>query len=417
MDRVECCPIFVHLPLLGIGNTSDVGSSYQGLGIVGSGEWDALHCSRKQGPAVLGGLRIERTKRGGCRDAFRVHCCPARRDPSPIEGSDWKTKSPATDPSRAELSSGLPIFLDQLIDTLRAKLGPGSHSPGMKRGATQHVRVLLARGSAVAQVVHDYGGVCQAITGLAVELGALISAEEFQVLNGFLDDAIADAVTEFSAARDDAAVPREVERLGVLGHEMRNLLSSATLSYQPVVNGSVGIGGSTGAILGRSLRGMGVLLNRSLAEVRLSSGLYRAEPLLLAEVLEEVEVAAALDARARGLELTFLSTHYGIVVEADRQLLIAALSNLIQNAFKFTRAQGLVSLTTSMGGGRSRSRWRTSAAVFPLERPRRCSSHSSRVAETGLALDSGSPSVARASVCSGATCRCATFQARVASSR
>ena len=132
---------------------------------------------------------------------------------------------------------------------------------------------------------------------------------------------------------------------------MRNLIASATLSYEAVLRGSVTIGGSTGSILGRSLRNLRDLVDRSLAEVRLTSGLANREPILLAELIEEVEVAAAMDARVRGLQLTVVPAEYGVVVEGDRQLLAAALANLLQNAFKFSRPEGHVSLRTRVEKG------------------------------------------------------------------
>ena len=72
----------------------------------------------------------------------------------------------------------------------------------MGASATAHGKQLLELGYTVDQVVHDYGDICQAITDLAVERDAPFSVNEFRTLNRCLDNAIADAVTEFSARRD-----------------------------------------------------------------------------------------------------------------------------------------------------------------------------------------------------------------------
>ena len=48
------------------------------------------------------------------------------------------------------------------------------------------------------QVIHDYGDLCQAITELAFEQAAPFETKEFRTLNRCLDNAIADAVTEFT---------------------------------------------------------------------------------------------------------------------------------------------------------------------------------------------------------------------------
>jgi signal transduction histidine kinase len=62
------------------------------------------------------------------------------------------------------------------------------------------------------------------------------------------------------------------------------------------------------------------------------------------EVLEEVEIAASMAAQARGLRLTVTTAEPSIVVEADRQILAAAIANLVQNALKFTQTGTTVRL-------------------------------------------------------------------------
>src|SRR5689334_14180298 len=98
-----------------------------------------------------------------------------------------------------ELDRGIPLFLDQLIETLRLDL---SNNADVDRVATRHGGELMAEGFTIAQVVHDYGDVCQAVTDLAVEVAAPISSEDFRTLNRCLDEAIADAVTEFARLHD-----------------------------------------------------------------------------------------------------------------------------------------------------------------------------------------------------------------------
>ena len=74
----------------------------------------------------------------------------------------------------------------------------------------------------MAQVIHGYGDVCQAVTELADETSARITADEFHTLNRCLDDAIAEAVTEYARLRESAFAEGETQRSGVLAHEMRN---------------------------------------------------------------------------------------------------------------------------------------------------------------------------------------------------
>ena len=261
-------------------------------------------------------------------------------------------------PSEEELRNGIPVFLDQLGDALRlAKWSATIDHKELDKSARRHGFNLLQLGLSVGQVVHDYGDVCQAITELAVEQNVSIPAEQFKTLNLCLDDAIAGAVSAFGKHREraieDAGGKRERaiadeanQRLGVLAHEMRNLLASATLAFESIKSGLVAPGGSTGGVLGRSLAGLSELIDRTLADVRLDAGIERLERISVADFLEEVEVGAILHARARDLHLEVRSADHGLMIEGDRQTLAAAVSNLLQNAFKFTHKGGKVTLTT-----------------------------------------------------------------------
>lgn len=247
-----------------------------------------------------------------------------------------------------ELETGVPLFLDQLIETLRIEESTGGTSSDRQIGlsAAKHGKALHEIGFTAAQVIHDYGDVCQAITELAATLDAPIRADEFRTLNRCLDEAMAEAVSEFGRQRELSLSDDETERLGVFAHELRNLLSNSMLAFEVLKGGSVGVGGSTGALLGRNLTRLRDLIDRSLAEVRLQAGIKRRERVLLAEFIEEVEVAATIEAKARGLLLTVTPAPQGVTIEVDRQILAAAVANLLQNAFKFTRPGGHVLVGT-----------------------------------------------------------------------
>jgi signal transduction histidine kinase len=82
---------------------------------------------------------------------------------------------------------------------------------------------------------------------------------------------------------------------------------------------------------------MGHLIDRSLAEVRITAGLPpRLQPIHLAKFLGEVEAAASLDARARGSRFRVAPVGEDIQIFADPEMLAATVGNLLHNAFKFT---------------------------------------------------------------------------------
>ena len=275
-----------------------------------------------------------------------------------------RERDPARSPA-TRMSDGIPTFLDQLIRTLqieqtstpqRSRLvsGPSGGGPAASEvadSATIHGRELSRRGCTVDQVVHEYGDLCQSIGDLAIAHDETISVDEFRTLNRCLDNGIADAVTEFAA--DRLALVRlsvsgaQNERLGVLAHELRNHLHTATLAIMALRAGKVGLTGATGAVLDRSLIGMRALIDRSLADVRALSGVNPDLHLIsLADFVADVGISAGLEARTRRCILTIKEVDPTLAVEVDREMLFSALGNLLQNAFKFTRPRTEVVLAT-----------------------------------------------------------------------
>jgi hypothetical protein len=88
------------------------------------------------------------------------------------------------------------------------------------------------------------------VTELAIEQNAPITTDEFKTLNGCLDTAIAEAVTEHARITAESRSTEESERSGHVAHETRDLLNTAILAYQTLKRGAVAINGSTGAVLG-----------------------------------------------------------------------------------------------------------------------------------------------------------------------
>ena len=112
------------------------------------------------------------------------------------------------------------FFLTQLSETLRSEGTGAAHSQrAIGSAATRHGSDLLALGFTVSQVVHDYGDICQAVTELAIEQHAPITTEEFRTLNGCLDTAIAEAVTEHARVTAESRSTEESERAGHVAHE------------------------------------------------------------------------------------------------------------------------------------------------------------------------------------------------------
>ena len=261
-------------------------------------------------------------------------------------------------------TAGIPLFLDQVIQTLKLEqsstpkvaglvsgpAGGPSKNSGLGKSATKHGRELSDKGFTVEQVVHDYGDLCQAIMDLALELEVPIEVEEFRTLNRCLDNAIADAVTEFSDQRrlinDDREQQALNHRIGTLAHELRAHINAAVHSYAAIKSGQAGMAGATSKVLDRSLKGMRLLVDQTFAEAKTSAKmLVNQEVILIDELLVEIKEAVAFEVEKNCCTFEIFTVGLGLAVEADRELISSAIKNLLQNAFKFTRTGSAVTLT------------------------------------------------------------------------
>jgi signal transduction histidine kinase len=253
---------------------------------------------------------------------------------------------PAPHDTTIGLAHGVPLFLAQVIDALSR----GNGAPtAINASAKKHGEEMMRRGFTIDQVVRDYGDLCQAITELAAESGTPISAGDFQVLNRCLDDAIADAITEFQAQRDRQVRARgrrdEADRIAEIAHELRGLLGTAALAFRALKGGKVGTSGATSAVLDRSLCAMVDMMARTVAEVRLDAGISaRFESIRLDRFIADAQAAASLSADARECELEVSPVESTLHLLGDEQLLHSAVSNLLANAFKLTPRHGHVGL-------------------------------------------------------------------------
>jgi signal transduction histidine kinase len=271
-------------------------------------------------------------------------------------------------PTRAatpeQLRNGIPIFLGQLERTLRAEEGgeaiesvrisgisggDASSLSEMGVSAIAHGRELLTLGFSIDQVVHDYGDLCQAITDLAVERDAPFGVHEFRTLNRCLDNAIAGAVTEFSSQRDASLAQQQAdvfnERLGFLVHELRNALITASLALAALEQSQLSVSGATGGVLKRSIQNMKHLISVAIDEVR-QGATPSTRNFGLAGFIAEAAESARLYAEEKGAGFQVASVDPALEITGSRSVLLAALGNILQNAFKFTQRATLVTLST-----------------------------------------------------------------------
>jgi hypothetical protein len=123
------------------------------------------------------------------------------------------------------------------------------------------------------------------------------------------------------------------------------------MAFTALESGKLSIAGSTGALLKRSLVTLSALVTRSLVEVRAAAGEpQRHELFALSAFVAEARDAASLDASFRGCDFAVMPVDSMIALKGDRDRLLSALTNLLQNAFKFTHRRTEVMLNAYVVG-------------------------------------------------------------------
>ncbi len=179
----------------------------------------------------------------------------------------------------------VPLFLSQLVDTLRGEQLTGTSNTldpeptpaptEIGRAAALHGADLMRRGYTVDQVVHDYGDICQAVTALAVEQKKPVTVEEFRTLNRCLDNAIADAVTAYARGQNESIADKAKSSNkpdGSLVDEQLRLIELSIQTFAAIKTGTIGMSGATGTILSKALVELRTITSKSRPEIARASG-------------------------------------------------------------------------------------------------------------------------------------------------
>jgi signal transduction histidine kinase len=159
-------------------------------------------------------------------------------------------------------------------------------------------------------------------------------------------------VTEHGRLTAESRSADELERIGQVTHEIRNMVNTAILAFDVVKRGTVGVNGNTGAVLGRSLTGLRDLVDSTLSDIRTAASHQRPELFSVLAFVSDIAAAAALQAEYNGLQFMSEPIDPDLSVNVDRQLLASAVTNLLSNAFKYTRSGGRVILRVRPMDGR-----------------------------------------------------------------
>jgi signal transduction histidine kinase len=147
-------------------------------------------------------------------------------------------------------------------------------------------------------------------------------------------------------------VRQSSEHIGFIAHEVRNPLSAARMAFQSLRRTLLSQGGRSVDILDRNLHRTADVIDSALTHVWLKMGVVpRAESILVSDFIREIELDASLEADGKTITL-IVDVERDLKITGDTRLLRSAVSNLLQNALKFSRAGTQVTLRARQAEGR-----------------------------------------------------------------
>ena len=244
--------------------------------------------------------------------------------------------------TRAELRDHVPEFLRGLEQAL----APGDTPDGVvARPGGAHGAQRFRVGFDVREVVSEYGLLLDVVLELAHAEGVSLSVSETRELFSAVNRGIAEAVAAFADERQQSEARQTGRHVAFISHELRNPLGGALLSLELVDKTELDEKQKRLAgLIRRNLNRLRNLIDQVLTAERLVSGteLVR-ERISIGALVDRIAEESALSALSRNVALT-IDVDRDAEVIADARLLESILSNLLQNAIKFSSPGGQVEL-------------------------------------------------------------------------
>ncbi len=239
-----------------------------------------------------------------------------------------------------ELGPSAHALLADLSSQLRDPALPSTSASTSPRLGTS---LSLPRiGHELGALLHAYGVLDDVVFEVLSEQGP-VEVHEGRVLARLLHGAAVDAATADARLRDRALREQAEQHLGFIAHDLRTPLGSMKLALE--------VGRLTGALpdnkvvsgLARSVSRLGMLIDNTLVAARLFRGALAPRQVNLQTLLHDVAADHGLHADAKALR-TEIDVADDVTVWADEQVLRLVLSNLLQNAVKFSQKGGAIAV-------------------------------------------------------------------------
>jgi signal transduction histidine kinase len=261
------------------------------------------------------------------------------------------------------LRDDMPKFLRAMAAALR-QAGAAATQP-RERAAEQHGEQRWETGWALAEVVRDY----QILRLVVLEyleqtVRRALRIREIMAIGVFIDDAIAASISAYVSSREDAVLRAERERaavveeiirqkdefLAMLGHELRNplapILTAAKIIRSVSPSGPSALLTAT-EMIERQSKHLVRLVDDLLDVARIGRGQLelRKERLDIANAIHQAIEAVESMVSGRDQQLTVKLPAQPIRVDGDLSRLVQIVSNLLNNASKYTEPGGHIWLT------------------------------------------------------------------------
>jgi signal transduction histidine kinase len=276
------------------------------------------------------------------------------------------------------LRDGLPHYLTALAGLLSGDAVRSlnvSAEPAWSNVAREHGVTRVRIGFDINQLVHEFIILRQTIRQVGIERGNWDDGVE-SILADMLDAAVAASVSAYVDARDYDARKKQAEAIAFLTHELRNPLSTATLSASQLRAAATPAQAPALDTLDRSHQRLGGLIDSVLLIEQLEAGKVesRQVDVALGAIIDPALEAARQIAEKKGLVFKARFDR-SASVRVDPQLTRSAIQNLADNAAKFAdfgyvdvsaeaSAEGLVVHVRDTCGGISEAELRTIFAPF-----------------------------------------------------
>ena len=248
-----------------------------------------------------------------------------------------------------QLRDGMPDYLVALSNALRSEsigksLGERGDSAWSKV-ARDHGITRVRIGFDISQLVHEFVVLRRVINEVAQKHDPGFSEAE-SLLTELLDSAISVAVQAYVDARDHEARRAQAANIGFLIHELRQPLSTATLTSARLRTSAVSEQLPALDILDRTLRRLADLIASVLLTEKLEAGQLQLQlsEITLRELMEPVE-SLKKAAEQKGLQL-HATYDPELTVLLDPTLTRSIIQNLVENAVKYTD-QGVVDVSVT----------------------------------------------------------------------